>query len=110
MVEVTLLMSNEELKEMIYKEINKAGKFDPNDERLYKKYFDELIDEGHGTLFYGPVNLNNWVNETLDRLTVIESWNDEYEEVKQLWESQEYENSRYCVVCKLNNAYLIENY
>lgn len=110
MVEVTLLMTNDELREMIYKIMDKLGKFSPDDEKLYKKYFDDLIDEGHGTLFYGPVNLTSWVKETLDRLTVISSWDNEYEEVKRLWENQEYENSKYCVVCKLNNTYLIEEY
>lgn len=110
MVEVTLELTNEELEEMLSKELKKVGKFDTDDEALYNQYFHNLIEEGHGTLFYGPVRLRDWVLETLSRLTVIEPWNDEYEEVKQLWESREYENNKYVVVSYLNNKYLIEEY
>ena len=110
MIEVTLQMTENELKDLIKKEFQSIGKFDDSSEDLYFQYFDTLVDSGSATLFYGPVHLRTWLLETLDKTSIITPLDEEYNEIKNLWETKEYENDRLAVVAKNKTDYLVEWY
>lgn len=110
MVEVTLQMTEEELKDYIKRELNSIGKFDGSAEDLYLQYFNDIIDNGSATLFFGPVHLRTWLLETLDRLSIVTPLSEDYNEVKELWESKEYENNHLVVVANNRTDYLVEWY
>ena len=110
MVEVTLQMTEDELKSFIRKEFNSIGKFDASSEDLYLQYFDTIVDNGSATLFFGPVHLRTWILETLDRLSIVTPLSENYNEVKELWETKEYENNQLSVVAHNRTDYLVEWY
>lgn len=112
MVEVTLQMTEEELKELIAKEFNAVGKYANDDAELYIRYFNDIIDNGSATFFYGPVHLRTWIMETLDRTTIVTPTDPDYNTIKELWDSKEYEsaNAQYVVVANYMQNYLLEWY
>lgn len=110
MVEVTLQMTEDELKELVKKEFLSIGKFDGDSAELYIQYFNNIIDNGSATFLYGPVHLRTWLLNTLESLSIITTSDEEYSEVQQLWESREFENSKFVVVAKNKTDYLIEWY
>lgn len=110
MVEVTLQMTEEELKDFIKKEFYSIGNFDDSSEELYLQYFNDIVDNGSATLFFGPVHLRTWLLNTLERLSIITPLSEEYNEVKQLWDNKEYENNQFAVVANNKSDYLVEWY
>lgn len=110
MVEITLQLTEEELIAMLIEEFNTVGKFDDEDSKLYEKYFTDSVINGSGSFFFGPTNLRDWILSTLDRLSTIGPNDDEYQEVKELWESKEYEGKGFAVVGNYRNNYLVEWY
>ena len=48
--------------------------------------------------------------ETLDKTSIITPLDEEYNEIKNLWETKEFENDRLSVVAKNKTDYLVEWY
>lgn len=108
MIEVTLQLTEDELKELIDKQFTTIGRFDPDSAEVYKEWFHQMVDDGSGTLLYGPIRLRDWIMQAVDRTEVIEPGHEQYNEVSQLWDSGDKETNTYVVVCKVRQTFLIE--
>lgn len=108
MVEITLRLSEDELKNMVNNELSKLSHYDGYEEELIKLFFSHGIDNESLTMFYGPVNLKEYVKESLERLKIIHEYDNEYATCKRLWDLNEYQTNNYVIVEFYHNLFLIE--
>ena len=110
MVTVELMFEEDQLIELLCQEFNKRYSFDDITKELMEQYFGLVVTDGSSSLFYGPNTLEDYVQKTWDAMSVINSHDNEYQEVKQAWENGEYEINGGQVVAAYKDNYLVEWY
>lgn len=103
MLEVTLLIPEDELIKIVEEKVDKQ-----TDERIIKDYFSSMIKDRSGMIFYGPINIDDWIKETISRLTIIRPGHDMYATCEQLWNSGDFQRRNLVVLYKYLNDYLLE--
>lgn len=106
MLEITILIEESELLDIINKKLSQ--RIQDNEVAIISKFLSTIIKDQSATFFYGPTNLDKWLDETLSRLTIIVPNDPEYDHWLHLWESQDYEEKNYVVQEKLGNQLLLE--
>lgn len=106
MLEVTLLIEENELIDIINKKL--SNHVNGPEEDIIRRYIFDNVHNQSATFFYGPTNLDKWLSDTLSRLEVVFPGNPNYDHYLQLWESEEYEDNNHVVQNKLGNVLLVE--
>lgn len=80
--EVQLIMEPTKITEMLMNYLRPYN-IDHITEALYEKYFTMLNENGSGLWFYGPVDLENWLNAEWNELIVVGPNDDDYDAILQ---------------------------
>lgn len=112
MVEIILRLTEEELKEIIHNKFESVCIGDSMDyEVLYEKYFDSLIDSGNAPFFYSPINLDEWIKDTIDKLIVVTPTDSNYKHIYDCLQKDQFDvGDGYFIVANYNNVILLEYY
>lgn len=105
MVDILISVDETKLKEILHNMFDSL--YDVNNAALYKKYLDRLVDDCSATFFFGHINLETWLKDTVNDLEVITPANEDYEYVYSRWEKQEYNISNSISIVEELNGYIL---
>ena len=103
MLEITILISEEELTKVVCEKVEKY-----TTHKIIQNYIVSMVKDKSATFFYGPCNIDEWIKDTISRLTIIRPGHEMYDTCEQLWNSGEFQRRNLVVVYKFLNEYLLE--
>lgn len=106
MIEITILIDEDKLLELFEQKLKDKGYYD-DDLNIYYEYIEQLVNEG---LFesIGTFNLDDWLDDLIDRTLVVYPRDSNYDHVKDLYDSEDFEDRNMVVHLNFKDLYLVE--